>query len=802
MNEESKSDIIWSCYEKDSDGFHHCRLKDVKGNACSMKYAPKTASTNPGTHITSKHAHCRSIVDRLAAADSANKSKKRQRQADTMVELPSEVVKINAQRYQSRMTDHMITDSSSLRKELNEAIALLVSVHSLPMSLVDSPYFKTVLDLYHKSVKAKAITQLDSKKRITASETELVESIKQIVDLTLKSSAYPLTLAFDGWQNTNHLHVQNITALSSSATVFLKSDLSKEPATAVNLFAFIEPVIDELIEKKIEVSAIVADNASVNGKIARLVRKKYPWILTLPCAAHTLQLCIVRLFEQDSLAEEIKCVVREIVKAISHSNVRLTEFLRVQGDDPVNLAKPQKTRWSSYQLACALVLKLRAFVELALRKMAKLPEHPILAKLTPSFWTNLADLVKFLEPFSYASKVIQSDQASLLDVHMQFTRLYKHCETAPVSLTHAASIMKQSIHHHWRANVHQHGTYMVAQLANEPTESSLFDDDVKVEAADWFAGWAANLWLHHESLKDATMLDCTEAERTAQCVALKAKILNQYTSFKLGHFPFSRVKAQLDSNRPAEDRHTSKFVPFDAFSPWLNLNDVEAGKELIHAAITLLSMNCSEASVERSFSQQKLTHSLLMNRKLPSTVERQMYIKSNHRVQRPRGKSANSTRMTMRSSMPDSDADDEADSDHENDYDSDTDIELFDSDSDSSDDNEDENQAEQNSNQPIIAAAASRRIRPQSQLAPAIRTWSLVPHLTPALDMFCRAYIATNQLALPTPFAQRGASKLRNAMEADPTMGLEQPSDAQRHIFFLLEEAAAANDSDSEMQDA
>jgi hypothetical protein len=167
----------------------------------------------------------------------------------------------------------------------------------------------------------------------------------------------------------------------------------------------------------------VADNASVNGKIAQLMQEPYPWILHLPCASHTLQLCIVRLFEQDSTAESIKSVVRDVVRAISHSNVRLTEFLRVQGDQPVHLVKPQKTRWSSYYLACAAVLKLRPFVELALRKLADDNEHAVMSKLTVTFWSKIGDLVAFLEPFAFASNVIQSDQASLLDVHVQFSRL-------------------------------------------------------------------------------------------------------------------------------------------------------------------------------------------------------------------------------------------------------------------------------------------------------------------------------------------------------------------------------------------
>jgi Protein of unknown function (DUF 659) len=799
---DTKSDIIWSCYETDDGGNKRCKLLDLRGRRCDQKYSQSTRSTNPGIHIKAKHSHCKDIIAQLESIESANQHKKRVREETRDVELPSKVVKLNQLPNQTKMTDHLKMDGTSLRKELNEAIALMVSVHSLPMSFVESSYLQTVLNLYQKCLKAGAIKQLDGRQRITQSEHDLVQSIKHSVTEALQSSTYPITLAFDGWQNTNHLHVQNIVAQSSSASVFLKSDLSRERATAENLFAFIEPVLDGLIEQKIEVGGIVADNASVNGKIARLLQNKYPWILPLPCASHTLQLCIVRLFEQDSVAEGIKSIVRDVVKAISNSNVRLTEFLRVQGDHAVHLVKPQKTRWSSYHRACSAVLRLRPFVELALRRIGTDAEHPVLARLTVSFWNNLADLVNFLEPFSFASNVIQSDQASLLDVHIQFSTLHSHSLNAPLSLTHGASVMQAAIRQHWRKNVKQEAVYMVAQFAHESTDNALFADVVKVDAPDWFVGWGAQLWLHHESLKAAQPSDLTQQERAAHLAQIEQTIHQQYTSFLMNEFPYNRIRTQIQNNRPSQYHHTSKFVPFDAFTPWLRMKDLSSGKELIHAVITLLSLNCSEASVERSFSQQKLTHSLLMNRKLPATVERQMYIKSNHRVMRRRNQGK---KATMRStSIDDDSAIHDRDSSEDVEYESDTDIELFDSDESGSDDEDNEEEehvpAEPGNpapSNPAVAQSSRAALPPyprviQQALSPARRTWTMVLQLTEALDDFCKSYIAVNELKLPSPFARRGAAKLRDAMEADPSVTLEQPSDAQRHILFLLEQTERA----------
>lgn len=807
LNASTKSEIIWSCFSEDHDGVKKCLLLDAKSKDCLTAYAKSTKSTNLGLHIVSKHAHCTVIIEALTALHDENSSKKRARQETKAVELPSKVIKADnmpnsvAMNDQSSMYDYATVDGSSLRAELNEAIALMISVHSLPMQFVESAYFQKVLDLYRRC--AKHVKQLDSRQTIIGSEMELFKSIQHTVHQSLRSSAYPVTLAFDGWQNTNHLHVQNIMALTSSSTVLLKSDLTTTRATAEALFPFIESVIDDLISKKVEIGGIVADNASVNGKIARLIREQYPWILRLPCASHTLQLCIIRFFEQDSVADGVKVIVRQIVKAISNSNIRLNEFLRVQGNGALHLAKPQKTRWGSYHRSCKSVSKLQPYVDLALRKNEVDGDHPILSQMTVNFWTQLNDLVMFLEPFSLASEIIQSDRASLLDVHAQFSTLYKACSEAPISLTHGAAVMQVAISQHWQKNINQEAVYMAAHFAYETKNSKLFTDQVKVDAPEWFYGWAAELWYHHESLQTSCQL--SSSQKIGRVKEIRNVIETQHTHFLTNQFPYQRIKAQIEANRPVVDPNATtpppKFVPFDSLTPWLRFESMQLsnGKEIIHAVVTLLSMNCSEASVERGFSLQKLTHSLLMNRKLPTTVERQCYIKNNHRVTR---QIKSNSRVSMRSTS----CADEGEFDVGlNEYGSDTDVELFDSTEDDENDSDDmhdddvplgqsasiDHAASQQQSAPP-ARVHVRSNRSSQPLAPPRRAWTIVDGVTEgdALDVFCKGYIETNQLRLPSPFANRGAAKLRAAVEANPALAREQPSDAQRHIVFLLQSAA------------
>lgn len=64
----------------------------------------------------------------------------------------------------------------------------------------------------------------------------------------------------------------------------------------------------------------------------------------------------------------------------------------------------------------------------------------------------------------------------------------------------------------------------------------------------------------------------------------------------------------------------------ERFGQWSRRQGCE---ELALCASTLLAINCSEAPVERSFSSQKLTHSLIRNKLKLDSVQAQLYAKLN-----------------------------------------------------------------------------------------------------------------------------------------------------------------------------
>lgn len=801
------------------DSKHYCqvdtgrqRALDSTGEAtsiCNQSFAT-SKSTNLVKHLRS-HA-LKSINDQLDRYDERIKHKLLKRREKESIDLPSKRVKEDVSNQPSLSSMLVKAGNSALKEELSEALALFLAMHDLPCRLAESPYLHLLLMKWTRAFKAGAITKLDHRRKVAKEQSALASSLAVMVDRSLKESKVPITLVFDGWSNITGVHVQNILALCSSAAFFLKSDISVTGrSTAVVLGGMLKTVMNNLISKGVVVAGIVADNASVNGAISSQLKAQYPWLLPLPCAAHTLQLCVVRFLDEDSVAETLKTYTTEIYVAIKKSQPNLAEFRRVQGEKALNLKKPQRTRWSSSFIAFQRLLRVQGAVMFTLTEA----KHCLVDKLNSAFWADLKLVMEFLKPFKASTDIIQSDRAGLLDVYLQFRMLTAHVRNAPECLSHAAHIMQKAIANHWSKHINQQAVYMCAKFAEENVANSMFSDHVKLTAPDWFIDWSAKLWQHARSLQKAGVDSRSEQEKEDELEEFRLKINKEYDKYLAGSWPYQSITDKIIAARPALSRVEQNWAPFDVISPWRRLQEVSTAAPFVFGVIAILSLNCSEAAAERSFSQQKLTHSLQSNRKNPKTVEEQMYIKWNERALHNRHTFVHTASRLVNESK---ELDEDSEFDDDFNASSDTDVGL-DTDSQQSDDSgkdggSDTEQVELRTPHrsvkppssaiqrapahPSLAAARppfarrvarARAAQAPEQLAPAQRRWTMVDRISPSLDDFCKRYIQAKQLRLPSPF-KRGAAMLRAAMEADSTVSKEQPREAQKHIMFLLEEAS------------
>jgi Protein of unknown function (DUF 659)/hAT family C-terminal dimerisation region len=720
----------------------------------------------------------------------------KKRRADEEIILPSK---------RSRPLDSFVTILPVVERAAQDSLevtALCFAVDDLSMNLASSHYFKLMLESYHKARSSGALKKPHSLKSIDDQQQKSFVDMQRVVNSHLKSASqdYPASILFDGWQNVNHIHVQNILVSCQGVNFFMKSDVSATGrSTAAVLFGMLKPVLINLITEGVVVSSMVADNASVNGAIFDLAAEEFPFLIAIPCAAHTLQLCVARLFNDDSLADNLRAVTYRVHRRITYSQPRLARFRASQSKPIHNLHKPQKTRWSSFYQAFTSLLRTRAAV------MNVLDNDPLKLKLTEEFWSDLKSFVDFLAPFRDATNIVQSDRAGLLDVSYQFRALANQMRTAPPRLANAAAVMRRALRRNWTKHVHERAVFMSEKFAFENIEDSLASDEVKSAAPRWFLDWSAR-FLHQFKY---SQMSVDELRRILQV---------QYNEFVRRHGPFADLRGQLEllAEESATDARLQaalsragripKFSQVDVLTAWRHVQDLRP--QLSFCVITLLSINCSEAAVERSFSHQKLTHSLLKNRKLPFTVERQMCLKLNEnalKLAKNRGisvaKPFNAADVTDASSAIDDNDDDDAADEGE----SDTDVEIFDSDEAGSSSNDSDREASDTEASDPDVHEADRVDSPQQQriqrrpvLNSVRRRWTIVEAVNGDLDEFCRWYINTNGLTLPAPFSRRGAAKLlRTTMEAaDATIRIQQPDVAQSHIMRLLLEASSRESSE------
>jgi hypothetical protein len=114
----------------------------------------------------------------------------------------------------------------------------------------------------------------------------------------------PISVAIDGWTNTRHHKVTNLLCLCGGQAYYWCSIVNRyEKNTAAWLLTPIAVAIADLSSKGIRISALVADNEAVNGKLNRLLKPQFPFLLLSPCAAHTIQLCVNKAFKVPGVSQ-------------------------------------------------------------------------------------------------------------------------------------------------------------------------------------------------------------------------------------------------------------------------------------------------------------------------------------------------------------------------------------------------------------------------------------------------------------------------------------------------------------------
>jgi hypothetical protein len=458
----------------------------------------------------------------------------------------------------------------------------------MAFAIADNPEFVAFLQ------GVRYASALPSRKTIAAATSVVHAEMRVQLLRVLRESTTPIGIAIDGWTNVRQTKVTNVVVLCGGIAYYWCSIANAlERNTAAWLQEAIEPCLNELVNEGVRFAAFIADNEAVNGALFHRLSAKFPFLVRIPCAAHTIQLVVKECFSAPMWVKTRAVVDTLLHGFATHKEWRIRLRSIQEGADGIvyNLVKPNDTRWNSYLYACDRLLKLKAPIE-------------VISPQAAEFWTDLAAFVKFLRPFQIATDVVQKDASTLYDIFVQWNVLTRHVqEQADSGIKNKALY---ALRKRWRSQVNEKATIAAALL-------SLNDDVSKLKAE--LIG-AAREFIVSFGVSYMSFFKLSDADDDA----LEGKLLVQVAQFSAREGPFASLSSHVEKTKKSlvDAWHPSIVWSFYAM-------------ELATVARALLAMPASEAAVERTFSAQGSIHTKKRNSLSNDSVESNMFVAFNHR---------------------------------------------------------------------------------------------------------------------------------------------------------------------------
>ena len=505
------------------------------------------------------------------------------------------------------------------------ALAHFFARCSLAHRIAELDEFRELIDCARHST-----CEVPGRSALRESQIRLAQSLRRRVVHQLRTfcRSSPLTIAIDGWTNVNTAKVTNVVALCGGRAYYWCSIVNdRNHNTAAWLSVPLVEALNALRSEGLVFAAMVADNEQVNKVLHNLLRSSFPFLVRAPCAAHLIQLCVLKSLELPAI--EPVLVAMETLLHQGRAKVHRLKLKALQEAGPggpgsaLNLLRPCDTRWSSQLYAAQRLLRLKSYVDIVLPQPSQ-------------FWADLVSVAQFLKPFQLATDKLQSDRATLYDAYLQYKDLLVHVNAqSPTSLFGPAmDSLRDILHNMWEKHVSEEAVIACALLAFDTHVNSCFAADRIRAATEWlqlFAAQYAAFW---------NLADSTDQEELRQ----QAKAEWSDFTGRTASSSFSSLDQDVIDIRAV---HAKELRPFDARSVW-HLHSAQA-PVLAHAAVALLSISSSEAAVERTFSAQGDVHSDRRNRLRDDIVEAEMFIKFNERTVSAAEESARTPSCSSRS---------------------------------------------------------------------------------------------------------------------------------------------------------
>jgi len=538
----------------------------------------------------------------------------------------------------------------------------------LPHSILDNPNFRNLLHKYESinlPPNEKIPSAYQHKKKVNKIGNMIFNKVLQI--LSPLPSCYVnsptfVTLAVDGW--TGHTYGgknTNTLALCKEKSYLLWSDRNDNDDDSVDsyLFPLISKQISFLLQCGAIIVAITTDNASnmiLLGTKLYQIRPQGSVILHISCSAHTIQLMIGRIVE----LKPVKRFIDEIEKLLDafttaegkkyRLELRNHQLVVFPRKNPLKLLFYNATRWLS-RLACLeRLIKLKDSI-IFVATGGGLQQRPNLSVvLNANWWEKLEKgILPLIQQFALATNIVQSDSANLHDLqdalggfrnailNNNFGEILGVAESTETNFVHNSMKIIDDYIDKYIASTDHYAYRAVGIITDSyevlpPTASRAVSQKyfaIKDATEKWIAEWGADFILFYQSKFPHI--------RSKDKIHLMGNIKKQLVLFR----------AQLDNfiDKAKDIQDFIRVVPINSFkydkdnpdkkeTNWILfwMKHYDRTPELATIALCLLSIGISEATVERSFSIQKINHNDIRNRLAAHIVEAEMRIRFNKQL--------------------------------------------------------------------------------------------------------------------------------------------------------------------------
>ena len=229
-----------------------------------------------------------------------------------------------------------------------------------------------------------------------------------------------VNLLLDGWSSVSRNHLLGIVISRESFEWSTNQNLEGESDTGWNNAKIIENIILRLEEKfKLRFGALITDNASQMAKARRLLSKRFPNLVYLPCLAHQVNLMAYKIYVvEKKLLDAAQDMVSRINKSTTLRNKYKKECQARYGTKAaISLKNLAKTRWNSAHGMLCSILRVRGVIE-NLCGTADL-------QLPQDFVDSCLRLEEIFRPLTAASLLLQKRNQDLSGAFKIFMELHK-----------------------------------------------------------------------------------------------------------------------------------------------------------------------------------------------------------------------------------------------------------------------------------------------------------------------------------------------------------------------------------------